>query len=203
MEISINRALSELKLLDKKIKDKIPGIQAAATVKTTDDEALRKAFIEDQSAKLQQVQDLISRRNKIKTAIVASNASTYVEVANEKMTVAAAIERKSSIELDKQLNKQLRQQFYGNKNNVDQHNDRVRQQADKQAESVLGAETAREKGEEYTAFSDAYYKRNKAELISINDLDKLIERTQDEIDEFESEVDFVLSESNTKTLIEV
>ena len=47
--------------------------------------------------------DLISRRNKIKSAIIMSNAKTVVEVAGKQMTVAEAIDKKSSIEYEKEL----------------------------------------------------------------------------------------------------
>lgn len=48
-------------------------------------------------AALQRVDALISRRRVIKRAIVLSNASVTVSVANEEMTVAEAIEMKNFI----------------------------------------------------------------------------------------------------------
>ncbi|MFB8733012.1 hypothetical protein ACEQPO_01165 [Bacillus sp. SL00103] len=55
----------------------------------------KKAKADDQS-----IQALIKRRNAIKSAIVVSNATTTIDVAGVNMTVAEAIERKTSIEYD-------------------------------------------------------------------------------------------------------
>lgn len=202
MEISINRALSELKLLNKKITDKTGRLQVSDAVQKQTQEG-GKVFIETAAANIQAIRDLISRRNLIKSKIVLSNASTTVAVGSQSMTVAEAIERKTSIELDKNLNRRMREQYYTNKNGVDAHNDKCRAQADKQAEAALGAATEGDKGTQYKAIFDAYYDLNKAALLAPDDIENQIEKDQDKIDEFETEVDFILSESNTKTTIEV
>lgn len=202
MEISINRALSELKLLTKKITDKTERLQVSASVQKVS-QVDSSQFINDSAAGIQSVRDLIKRRNTVKSAIVMSNAATTVTIAKETMTVAEAIERKTSIEFDKALNRRMREQHYGNKSNVEKHNDQCRTKADKQAEAALGASTEGDKGLQYKAIFDAYYDLNKADLLSPENIEKDIEDDQDKIDEFEAEVDFILSESNTKTMIEV
>lgn len=202
MEMSITRALSELKLIDKKISDKTQKLIVSASVQS-ESEDVKAAFIKSETEKLQQVKDFIVRRNKIKAAIVQSNASTVVRIAGEGMKVAEAIERKNSIQLEKSLHQRMHQQYYGNKDNVERQNEGVKQKADRQAEAALGAETVRAKGDEYTSIVEAYIKHNEFKLLSVVGVEDLIENMQDKIDEFESEVDFVLSESNTKTVIEV
>ena len=200
--ISINRALSELKLLNKKIASKTDSLDAAAGVKGIASEQ-KDNFIKDSKAKVQQIRDLIARRDLIKSSIVASNAQTMVAVAGKSMTVAEAIERKTSIDLTKNLNRKVRESYYSAKAGVENHNEEVKRNADKQAEAALGADTEGDKGAGYKAIVDAYIERNKAELIAYEGIEQEIEKTQDEIDEFESEVDFILSESNTKTMIDV
>lgn len=202
MEISINRALSELKLLNKKITDKTARLQVSDAVQKQTKEQGEK-FISDAVAGIKSIRDLIARRNYIKSKIVLSNASTSVAVGDKTMTVAEAIERKTSIELDKNLNRRMRETYYGHKGSVEAHNDKCRSQADKQAEAALGAATEGDKGIQYKAIFDAYYDLNKATLFAPDGIEKQIEDDQDKIDEFESEVDFILSESNTKTMIEV
>lgn len=201
MGISINRALSELKLLNKKITDKTESLQVAGAVKSKEDNSVN--FIADCQSSIDQINGLIARRNLIKSEIVQSNANTFVSVCSKDMSVAQAIERKTSIELEKTLNRRMRESYYGQKNAVEQHNDKAKRQADKQAESALGAATEGDKGVQYKAIFDAYFDSNKAELLAPDGIEKAIEDKQDEIDEFESEVDFILSESNTKTMIEV
>jgi hypothetical protein len=203
MKMSITRALAELKLLDKKIEDKIAKL-VVATGYVPNEAALHgDALVKDEQAKLAQVTGLISRRKTLKDAIVASNASTVIEVGGVKMTVAAAIERKTSISLDKKLENRLRTAFYTVKAKVDQHNDQVKIKADQQATAVLGAQSTKDKGEEYTSVVKAYADRNSGKVYSLPDVEKLIESLQESIDNFESEVDFILSESNTRTEIDV
>ena len=198
--MSINRALSELKLLNKKITDKTGRLQVAVGIqqKTV---IVKVDFINTVKANVQQLRDLITNRNNIKSAIVLSNAKTKVTIGDKTMTVAEAIERKTSIELEKSLNKKMREDYYGLKSQIEQHNNNAKAQADKQAEAALGAATEGDKGTQYKAIFDAYYDANKADVLAPNDIEVQIEKDQDLIDEFESEVDFILSESNTKTSI--
>lgn len=202
MDISINRALSELKLLNKKITDKTAKLQVAVGIqqKTVID---KDVFLKSVAANIQQLRDFIQNRNKIKSAIVLSNAKTKVTIGDKTMTVAEAIERKTSIDLDKALNKKMREDYYNLESQIEQHNVNAKTQADKQCEAALGAQTEGDKGAQYKTIFEAYYEANKAEVLAPEDIKAQIEKDQDTIDEFESEVDFILSESNTKTSINV
>ncbi|MGI9541920.1 MAG: hypothetical protein ACR2MX_01600 [Cyclobacteriaceae bacterium] len=204
MEISINRALSELKLLNKKISDKTKSLNVASAVTSKEvKEDAKEMFLKTIEGNIQRIRDFIDRRQRIKSAIVLSNALTKVVVAGKEMTVADAIERKQSIQLDKDLSKRMREDYFSCKNATDIHNEKASAKADKQAEAALGAATEGDKGIQYKSIYDAYYDTNKAELISIDNIEAMIETDQERIDEFESEVDFILSESNTKTMINV
>lgn len=203
MEMTINRALSELKLLGKKIEQKTDELLVADSVLKTTQQEVKDAFVRDQEAKIQQLNDMVLRRNKIKSAVVLSNSKTVVTVAGVQMTVAEAIERKSSIQFEKDINRKMRERFYGAKNAVERHNETKRQAADKQAEQALGADTESNKGEQYKAIFDAYFGKHEAEVIAPQGIESKIEKDRDVIDEFEQEVDFILNESNTITKIEV
>lgn len=201
MNISINRALSELKLLNKKIADKTSRLEVATGVQKADD-SVKETFISTAKANIQSILDLIKRRNIIKSAIVQSNAATTVTVGSNSMTVAEAIERKTSIELEKGLNRRMREQYYSNKNGIEAHNQKAKATANEQVEKMLGTDTEGDKAVQAKAIFDVSYDANKAELIAPEGIEALIEKDQDAIDEFENEVDFILSESNTKTMIE-
>ena len=96
--MSIHRALAELKTLDARINSACSGTFVYANKKSN--AKISGMSIEDAKKFLvgnyDRAKDLIERRKKIKSAIVESNAKTEVEVAGIKMTVADAIERKSS-----------------------------------------------------------------------------------------------------------
>jgi hypothetical protein len=200
--ISVNRALSELKLITKKIGQKT-NLNISASARGDFDQSEVSNFKIKATADIQQLRDLISRRNDIKSAIVASNAATMVTIGNKAMTVAQAIERKSSIAYEKGAARSMRENYFTQKKAVEMHNEGVEKEADKQASNALSADTEGDKGAAYTAIVDAYVKKNKALLVAPDGIEETIDKMQDAIDEFENEVDFILSESNIKTMIDV
>jgi len=203
MSISINRALSELKLVTKKIEQNQEGLVVAGAFRLDTPETEVTEFVELANAKIDKIKGLIQRRNKLKQAIVMSNAKTTVIVAGEDMMVAEAIERKSSIELEKSFCRNMREKYFGQKNAAENHNKKTDQDADKHAAQALSANTEGDKGAAYTTIVDAYVKKNGAKLVAPKGIERAIEAMQEKIDEFESDVDFILSESNIKTMIDV
>lgn len=201
MQISITRALAELKLTDKKILQKTNELKVAHTCRKENHE-LAKELIKKETARLQSITDLIARRNALKVGIVKSNAETNVTVGGKVMTVAAAIERKTSIVLDKTLLRTMRDSYYSVKDMHDRQNSNVEAQADEKAAQALNGDSESQ-GDAYEAVRKVYVDANKSYFEAIENVEDLIDKMQDEIDDFESEVDFVLSESNTKTMIEV
>lgn len=97
--ISITRALSELKLLDKRI---LKGIKDADFLSyEINKKNVLKTF--EPKEQLQSVEDLIARRSTLKSKIMESNASTKVKIAGKEMLVIEAIEMKETIQYKKQL----------------------------------------------------------------------------------------------------
>jgi predicted solute-binding protein len=204
--ISITRALAEIKLLDKRITDGTNSLNAAKMVvkgKVLAGYASPADFISQADASIQSISDLIVRRNKIKSAIVASNATTNVTLAGKGMTVAEAIERKTSIAYDKSLLTKLSGQLTQARASVESHNVRVREAANAAAVAILGSDAKKQDPSAYQQNFDAYMARNEYEVISATALDKLSNALKKDIEDFECEVDFILSESNTRTTIEV
>ena len=109
--MTITEALVELKLLDKRIANSDMQdwciIQLKQDKKTMAGETVEE-YEKKTKARFQSVKDLITERANIKKAIVKSNADTVVEVGDLKMTVAEAIEYKTSIEYEKRLLQSLR-----------------------------------------------------------------------------------------------
>ena len=194
-KMTVTRGLATLKLLDKKIKKAIGG-GSFLTYKVGDkvEEDI------DPKADLQKVKDLISNREKIKTAIMLSNAQTIVKVGSREMSVIEAIEYKSSIQFDKALLMQLRYTRDGVKQEVEDINEAMQRRLDKLLEASMGADTD---PKEQKAIVEAFEKRNKAEVVDTLKIDEVIEALEADIDEFESEVDLCLSESNSTTMIDI
>lgn len=205
MEITITRALAELKLLDKRIQRSInDSVLAGYTVGKKIMTGFNSVEEIEQRAKsdYQSIQDLIKRRNDIKAAIVVSNATTRVEIAGNTMTVAEAIERKSSIDYDKMLLNRLRSTYSSIVNQVDRVNEEVKNRLDRQLEVLYGKE-GKSKAIENEELTKAFKEDNEAKMIDSLNLKNRIEKLTKDIEDFETEVDFVLSESNTITRIDV
>lgn len=206
---SISRALSELKMLDKQINKAIQDslfatkIQGESTIVTkfkTNEE-----FIEKSKSQLQSIQDKINRRQKIKSAIVKSNAQTLVKIGGKSLTVAEAIERKDSIKYEKNLLIKLKSDFLRSADEVESKNVEMTEKLDHHLTAQYGIKDSQSQisSEEIKAVSDLFKKRNEWFLIAPDNMSKVIEEIEQNIDAFEAEVDYTLSESNSQTIIEI
>lgn len=203
-EITVARGLRELKSLKDRIEKAVNGV-VLVTIKvgkklngnTTQDEFSAKA-----KAMWQQVNDLIKQHKKLKDAIVLSNAVTKVMVGAKEMTVAEAIEKKTSIVHLKALTDKLRQNFASCDREIERINDANQLRLDKQIEAMLGKEAKRDTAE-YQNLVSAFKENNEATLIDPLGISKKIEELEDEIREFEDNVDIALSEKNAVTKITV
>lgn len=213
MAISVHRALTLLKTLDAQINRAIAGGTFMAVVKGKDElvmnQDIRNLKVADVEAKiktdLQSVQDLIVRRNKIKAAIVASNAVTVVSVAGVQMTVAEAIERKSSIAYEQKLLSQLRGQFNQSNQLYQQQLSKLESDVEATILVLAGKENA---GRTLDAASldsakAAAESRSKPKFVDPLEIGKLVDKMATEIENFTADVDAVLSESNAKTTLDV
>lgn len=203
----VTSALNELKLLDTRIMNKIEDTKFVACAKKSADKVdgrkSKDKFMKESKAAIQSINDLIERRRKIKAAIVASNAVTEVEIGGVKMTVADAIERKSSIEYDRKLLIELQTQFGNAKTKMARENDKVETAVDKLLETAYGKDGKEKVTEDmYSAIAIPYKEANQYEMVEGFDIEKLIGEIKEEIDIFLSEVDTKLQVSNSTTTIE-
>lgn len=201
MEMSITRALSELKLLDKRITKSCNNKFISGFVKG---QGIKKGLSEEGVSKelkgnYQSVKDLIERKKEIKNKIVLSNAVTEVKIGLKTMKVAEAIERKTSINLDKLLLQSMKDQYKQHKYTIDNQNYKIEEEVSKlidKNDKSVDPEMLKQNTEFITS-------KNTYVEIDPNKLETLIKELEQEIDEFESEVDYVLSTSNTITKITV
>lgn len=206
-KISITRALAQLKLLDSRIKKEIANTRFVGIYQARDrivkgtnlnrEEFEKKAISEKQS-----IDDLIKRRMVIKSAILISNANTSVVIGGEKYLVVEAIERKNSIEYDKHLLASMRSQYTENVNIIETNNTKINNQIDDMVKANLGADKQVSKND-YDNVSKPFRDQNELKMSDPIKLEYEIEKLDKKIDEFLSEVDFILSESNSRTEIEV
>lgn len=204
-KISITRALAEVKLLDSKIESAIQKFEPVTYVegksKVTSVGTTIEGFNEKAKSSYQSITDLIERRNNIKAKVIQSNAVTKVTIDKKEYTVAEAIERKNSINNELNLLNKLKQSYSNNKSKVEAGNLKVRANIDKQLELLAGSD--KNKTEGIDNLVKLTLENQQFNLVDVLGIEKLIENLSNSIYEFQSNVDFTLSESNALTTIEI
>jgi len=203
MKISIHRALSSLKILEKRINKLISnfngvGMQIQGKVGLMDS----ASFIAREKSLYQSIHTLIEDKLKLKTLILESNNKTMVTIAKNKMSVTQAILFKEMIPLKNiWLNKLIKQ--HGNiAMQIDRHNQKVDERALSIAQAALGAE-AKATQVDAMQIIKPFVTEHKAILADAIGIQKVIDAYQEELLDFTAEVDAILSESNAITLIEI
>lgn len=203
--MSITQALAELKLLEKRL-EKASNMSGWAILSTktqpVDEEKLRKKG----ASEYQSYTDLLNRRNRIKNAVVMSNANTLVRIGGGetafKGTVAEAIEHKASIKYKQKLLDGMKTMLLTAREELEEH----KRNSDARLERLLASELGKDvrtNPETITALTTSFQENNKAELMDPLNLAKKVEELEEEIENFQMNVDWVLSEMNGKTMITV
>ena len=211
----VTEALDERDLLAKKIKKAINNLKLSAAVKEKDTNVNNKTIEEfeaDAKAAYQSVRDMISRYNKLNTAITLSNATSILKFKDgTEMTRAAAIairkQRLEGSDFSVELNKKM---------NIDYNNaiilfDRINREYENQVDSITQSMIANSKDKKNSSALDeqqqasvetftAPYKPKMVDPIGIKtEIDKL----EESIDNFAAEIDTLIKISNVTTEIEI
>jgi hypothetical protein len=203
-QMSVTQGLAELKLLDKRINKELSYVfwaKVSTKNNRVDEAALKKVA----QAEYQSYMDLVKRRDSIKRAIVLSNAVTAVTVGSGtvwKGTVAEAIEHKASLTYKKSLLEKIKKCISTVQSEYSSANEALERRLDSLLTSELGKDV-KTNPETITALRTSFLETNKVELVDPLDLMKMAKDLSDEIDSFESNVDWVLSEANGRTQISV
>lgn len=200
--ITITRALAELKLLDKRITKGIKDMKCAY-LHTKFSKKNSDSFKTTALAEWQSINDLIARREKMKTAIMNSNNITSVKIGSKTYTVAEAIETKKSIGYRKILLEHLKRESVELEESKVQMDNSIQQRIDSLLEKEMGKDNKKTDPDAIEQLTKAIKTSNSYEVIDPIKMDERIKELTKEIDDFELNVDFVLSESNSRTKIVV
>lgn len=225
--MSVTAALKELKLLNRRIRTKIAGLQSVRVRRSSTDQlggVGSEAFKKEAQAAYQSVLSLIIRRDAIKAEIVRSNAQHEVTIAGQVMTVAAAIERKRAIEaragssrrrLDEDdapptletLVAHLRAQYTQAVKEEQALVSRMEQERESRLSAFLSggssSQGAASQSEEMAQIEAVYRAANTPVLDDPLDLARTLGVMEDSLLVFASEVDRVLDEHNATARISV
>jgi len=199
--ISITHALAEIKLLRKRVESCLDDA-TFTTLKTKRTLLDADRFGTQARASYQSYTDLLARYNKLKSAIVISNAMTRVTVAGKEYTVAEAVERKRSIEFDKRLLDVMREQHLTVQREYKAHSEAEQMRVERLITSELGKDS-KTSVDTVRALSETFLAENRADILDPLRLSVLIAQMTKEIEDFEMTVDWVLSEANGRTMISI
>lgn len=205
-QMTIHRALAELKLIDARIEKGIDAIVPSGVMqpeKLVNQFHKKDDFEKDAKSKYDSVTDLIDRKHKIKSAITQANSVTEVEIGDKKMTISEAINYKQVIGLRKRFAQTLKSKHALSKTQVEDGNAKVDENALRLAEAALNKDNVKIGDNDAVAITKPYIEANKFILVDPLDVDKKVEDMIKEIDEFEADVDAKLSEVNATTFIEI
>lgn len=206
-KITVTEALKELKLYDDKIYKAIGRAEFVGAAKKNSEligHKKKSTYEIDAKSSFDSITAMIDNRDALKSAIVNSNAITKVEIGGVTMTVAAAIEKKSSIEYDKRFLYAMKEQFDQAVSTVSRENAKVDAQCDRLIETQLSGDNKQKIDKvDIEAFTAPYRKQREFAIVDPLDIEKRIVELETNIDTFEAEVDTKLNVSNALTTIEI
>lgn len=202
----VTQALNELNLLDARIQRETNIAKFITAAKTNEKNVTPNVTKEEfgirAKASYQSILDLIKRRDAIKKAIVASNAVTEVTINGETMTVASAIELKTSIEYEAGLLVMMKNQYERAKSDVGMQNIRLQEKIDTFISQNISGKEAKTKKDDYAALVDPIRTAGEYSLVDPLHIEDKIRLLEERIEGFRANVDSALQISNCTTLIE-
>lgn len=209
-KISVTRALTEIKHLKDRIKRAtltpvFVGVKSGSNAFEKMQSSTKSVaeFVAQSKADYQSVTDMISRYDMLKRNVIKSNALTTVVINNVTMTVAEAIEKKSSITFESDLLIKLRNDLGRARQTVEIANAKLNAEIEAAVTAAYSNEKGKVDAEQYNAVANPRLARNELHVVDAIDVEEKIRKMEHDIEIFAQEIDFVLSESNSSTFIEV
>lgn len=217
MEISVHRGLTMLKSAEDRFNTELLRIAFVEVTKgksgKISDQTMTVSDYENYAKSIyDQVKAMITNRHKLKAAIVKSNAGVdancdnlrTVSIGSATMTVAEAIERKSSIEFfEEAFLAKLKRDLTAVTKMLNDNERNVDAALERHLQALFGGEKTKASTEEVTSQSETFRNAHGMKMVDPLDIRKKIEDLEKEINDFKTEVDAVLSESNATTMIAV
>ncbi|HHU55747.1 MAG TPA: hypothetical protein GXZ48_03535 [Acholeplasmataceae bacterium] len=206
--MTVHKGLAELKIIGDRINKAISQGTFCKANKHSN-EKINGVSIEKFKTQIQsdwdKVNDLIKRRNAIKRAVVLSNAITKVKVGNEEYTVAEAIEMKNTgMQYKKDLMNTLNKQYVEAIRITEKENgETLNQKAENYVIGLYGSKEGKTSIDEIENTKKQFILNNTFELIDPIKIKEKIDALEQEIADFEAEIDSALSVSNSITNLEI
>ena len=207
MKYTITRALAELTTLKDKHQKGVNNmnliaVKQGAKIRKPNSSYNEKSFIEQANQSYQSVLDIERRILSIKNQIDASNFTTKIKIGDTEMTVQEALNMKRLIELKQNRLYYLKTMKQKAQMDFDAGNEENRRRIEKMSQDQMsnGSSKAGDAEKEIVESVEKIYKMDFIDPVNLSDE---IEKLENEIAEFNNNIDYVLSESNSTTYIEV
>lgn len=205
-QITIHAALAEIKKLKQRIEKGTKNAVFIGNMKKSADTVngyahSKQDFKTIVEANYKSLTDLIKNLNDYKSKITLSNAVTTLEVGQEVMTVAEAINRKQYIEYEKTLLKTMKNQYDRVVSNTTFRNEEVESDLNDQVMALTSKDPKAK--DNLAGFMEQYRNSNSWENVDPLDLKARIDALEERIFDFETNVDAALSVSNATTTITI
>lgn len=211
MKMTITRALSELKVLRSRYTNSLLELKPIAVKHGSKLRAPYSSYkaddFEAQALRsLQSTEALQARLLEIKTKIDISNSKTIIEICGRKMTIQEALVMKSMIDLKEQLLENLKSYQYNARREYEKALDENQKRVDKMVSETtasMGNSPAKPDPDTEKKALESVESLYKVEFVDPGKLGDRIENLKKEIEDFKSNIDYALSESNSTTFIDI
>uniref|UniRef100_A0AAU8GFW3 Tail fiber protein n=2 Tax=unclassified Seunavirus TaxID=2494210 RepID=A0AAU8GFW3_9CAUD len=211
--MSITRALATLTKVESKIETRIGSLTPLQITAGLDIGEVKNKVIpgsiqsvDDYCSSTMQdfagIGDLMAVRDEIKSKIIESNAVTTVKIGEKEMTVAQAIDMKRSIQYKELLLAKLKSAY----NHSQQRMAVATREFEARLETARAGYVSRDKAptsEQLAVIERPIRESMTPDIADPLHITKQIRDLETEIEDFKSNVDFALSESNAKTEIAI
>ena len=213
----VTQALDERDLLVKKLKDKIAQIRLVDTKRVNEEKTNGQRVTSDEFAAAatsayQQITDYSDRYQRLDAAIVASNASHFVETSHGRFSVAGAIALRARLkgegiyDADGAFEKALQVQFETQMNTAlreaDMRNRAMEAQADSMRMAIVGKDNKGKTDSNSLEVVNAFIAANRTEIIDPLDARTKVEELKERVSALLSELDTQIKVSNATTMSE-
>lgn len=209
MKYSITRALAERKVLIKRHEKAVKELELIAVQRGNrlvgEHSHIKPEDITDRvKSSYQSILDLERRIDEIKFQIDKSNLVTVIKIGTKEMTIQEALVLKNSIELRKNRLRRMKDLYRKAKLSYDESFEANRRIIEKTvADTISASKDGKTDTELEKNTANQINSLYEVKFVDPLSLETIIKQLETEIEEFESNVDYALSESNSQTFIEV
>lgn len=206
--MTVQEALNKKKILEKRWAEEMNDEKAYITYATSTQKVVDGVEREEVENILKSQFDskvhLLKNLSALKIAINKSNASTIVNISGKEYTVADAIARMNFMDNERKFYNRAMRQYNTCKNNVDATNKKVLDPDNIAAYlSRINGDQTKVRPEVIEALKESYKEENMLHIIDPNNINDVVSKMIDDLDQFEAEVHTKLTTSNINTEIEV